>query len=48
MKNQNLKVDPNDIKRFPMESLVVDPYWNDLYNPPPQQVRKYRRATKVH
>lgn len=40
MKPQKLKVDIVDISHFPMESLKIDPYWNDLYNPPQQQVRR--------
>lgn len=40
MKNTKLKVDPNDLTHFPLESLQIDPYWNDLYSPPQQQVHR--------
>lgn len=28
-----MKVPAVDMEHFPYESLRVDPYWNDLYNP---------------
>ena len=34
MKNQKVKVDPIDLKTFLLESLTVDPFWDDVYNPP--------------
>lgn len=32
-KNHKIKIDKTDMEKFPYESLVVEPYWNDLYNP---------------
>ena len=29
-----VKIDPLDLQNFLTESMTVDPYWNDLYNPP--------------
>jgi hypothetical protein len=28
-----VRVPATDMEHFPFESLHVDPYWNDLYNP---------------
>lgn len=42
LRKKEIKMKPNtnkvrvpvtDIEHFPFESLHVDPYWNDLYNP---------------
>lgn len=33
---------PNaDLKSFLVESLEIDPYWHDLYNPQPKKKNKY-------
>lgn len=34
-----VKVDPIDLESFLYGQLEVDPYWDDLYNPP-QPIRK--------
>jgi hypothetical protein len=35
-----MKVSKIDLKSFLVESLVPDPYWDDLYNPPPAPKKK--------
>jgi hypothetical protein len=37
-----VKIPMVDLKTFLAESLEIDPYWNDLYNPPPKKKNKYR------
>lgn len=36
-----VKIPNVDLKSFLVESLEIDPYWNDLYNPPPKKKNKY-------
>lgn len=36
-----VKVPKVDLKSFLVESLEIDPYWNDLYNPPLKKKNKY-------
>ena len=36
-----VKIPKVDLKSFLVESLEIDPYWNDLYNPPPKKNNKY-------
>lgn len=31
MKVPKIKIPPQDLKAFSIETLKVDPYWNDLY-----------------
>ena len=38
-----VKIPSVDLKSFLIESLEVDPYWDDLYNPPPKKKNKYRK-----
>lgn len=38
-----IKIPPIDLKIFLVESLKVDPYWEDLYNSPPKKKNKYRQ-----
>ena len=33
MKDQKIKISDIDLKTFLLDSLVIDPYWEDLYNP---------------
>ena len=42
MKNQKVKVDPIDLKTFLLESLTVDPFWDDVYNPPKKEKKKLK------
>ena len=44
MKNQKVKVDPIDLKTFLLDSLTVDPFWDDVYNPPKKEKRKLNKA----
>lgn len=37
-----VKIPEVDLKTFLIESLKVDPYWDDLYNLPPKKQNKYR------
>ena len=37
--NIKIKVSKTDRMQFPSENLQVDPYWNDLYNPPKRQAQ---------
>lgn len=34
MSNTKFKISPIERDFFPAEKLKVDPYWDDLYNPP--------------
>ena len=36
-----VKIPKVDLKSFLVESLEIDPYWNDLYNPPPKKTNTY-------
>ena len=36
-----VKIPNVDLKSFIVESLEIDPYWHDLYNPPPKKKNKY-------
>ena len=36
-----VKIPKVDLKSFLVESLEIDPYWNDLYNPLPKKKNKY-------
>lgn len=44
MKNKpkvpKVKIPAVDLQSFLVESLKVDPYWYDLYNPPPKKKNK--------
>lgn len=44
MKNHKVKVDPIDLKTFLLDSLIVDPFWDDVYNPPKKEKRKLKKA----
>lgn len=36
-----IKVPEADLQHFLKESLTIDSYWDDLYNPPPKKKNKY-------
>ena len=42
-KMPKVKIDPIDLQSFLYEELEVDPYWDDLYNPP-QREKKRRKS----
>lgn len=43
MSNTNkVKVSATDLQHFPLESLQVNPYWDDLYNP--KKSKKTKRS----
>ena len=35
-----VKIEQTELQMFTYEDLVVDPYWNDLYNPNIQDKKK--------
>jgi hypothetical protein len=35
-----IKIEQTELKMFSYEDLVVDPYWNDLYDPKNKQIKK--------
>lgn len=39
-----VKISQVDLKSFLLESLVVDPYWADLYNPPKKEKKSGRKS----
>ena len=39
-KTNKIKIDPVDLQSFTAEQLVIDPYWNDLYNPSTTKKKK--------
>lgn len=41
-KNPKVKIDKIDLKTFLVESLEIDPYWRDLYNPPKNPRKKIK------
>ena len=32
-KTKKIKIDKFELEQFPYDQLVIDPYWDDLYNP---------------
>jgi len=38
--NERIKVSKVDLKTFVLENLTIDPYWDDLYNPPKKTKKK--------
>jgi hypothetical protein len=51
MKKSNLnrlKISNVDLQTFLVESMEIDPYWEDLYNPKPKPKKKlkYERCKK--
>ena len=38
-KNPKVKIEKQDIKSFLIEKMTIDPFWEDLYNPP-KKVKK--------
>ena len=39
---QKVKISDVDLKEFLYEQLEIDPYWDDLYNPPEKPKKKKR------
>ena len=42
-----IKITEVDMYSFTIEQLVIDPYWEDLYNPP-KKVNKFGKNRKFH
>ena len=42
-RNPKVKVDKVDLKTFLYEQLTVDPFWDDVYNPPQRECKKLKR-----
>jgi hypothetical protein len=40
-----VKIDQVDLNMFTYEDLIIDPYWDDLYNP--KNIRNNRIKNKV-
>lgn len=36
---ERIKISKIDLKTFVLESLTIDPYWDDLYNPPKKSMK---------
>lgn len=41
VKIEKVKVSKTDLKNFTKESLKIDPFWSDLYNPPQKNIKKH-------
>lgn len=35
-----VKIEAVDLKEFLTDQLTIDPYWDDLYNPPQKSTKK--------
>lgn len=51
-KTPKVKIDRTELKSFSYESLVIDSYWEDLYNPKEKRPNhiyngKYQKRTTV-
>ena len=38
-----VKIEAVDLKEFLTDQLTIDPYWDDLYNPPQKSIKKRKR-----
>lgn len=43
-RNPKVKIDQIDLKTFLLDSLTVDPFWDDVYNSPKKEKRKLNKA----
>ena len=37
-----IKINQTDLKTFTTDQLIIDPYWEDLYNPEIKNKSKYK------